>query len=91
MNNIYKEYEKARNKFYIKKKWIKSNPDLLKEEYTDKGLKIPCDGLVTSEEEAKDAVAFYKAFYKKLEYENKLNDTIKESFNRTINKYTNWC
>lgn len=87
MDNIYKRYKEARNAFYIKKTWMKSDPDFLKERYTRNCLGIPCDGLVKTKEDAEKAVAFYTAFYNKLEYENKLNDGIKEAFNRTIKKY----
>ncbi len=90
MNDVYKRYEKARNVFYIRKTWIKLNPDLVKKEYTDEGLDIPCDGWVRTKEDAKKAVAYYKAFYNKLEYENKLTVDIIEAFVRTIKKYTNY-
>ena len=33
--NVYKRYETARNLFYIKKKWLKNDPEALKEEYGD--------------------------------------------------------
>ena len=90
MNNIYKKYEEARDRYFIKKKWIKSNPDLMKQEYTDKGLSIPCDGLVKAKEDAKNAVLFFTAFFQKLKYENKLTNEIEESFKKTIEKYSNY-
>ncbi len=90
MNDIYEKYKEARNNFYIEKKWVAKNLDLLKTEYTDEGLDIPCEGFVRNKEDAEKAVIFYTAFYNKLEYENKLNDKIKETFARTIKKYTDY-
>ena len=37
MNDIYEKYKEARNNFYIEKKWVAKNLDLLKTEYTDEG------------------------------------------------------
>ena len=90
MNDVYKRYEEARNAFYIRKTWIKLNHDLVKKEYTDEGLDIPCDGWIRTKEDAKKAVVYYKAFFNKLKYEDKLNKKIEEAFNRTIKKYTNY-
>ncbi len=87
MNDIYVQYEKARNEFYIEKTWVKINTDLMKEEYADKGLAVPCDGLVKTKDDAQKAVVYYTAFYNKLEYENKINIDIMTVFNNTINKY----
>jgi hypothetical protein len=90
MENIYKKYEEARDKYYIKKIWIKGNEKLLFEEYDHNLFKRPCDGWVKNKDDAKDAVLYFIAFYQKLEYENKLTNKMKNAFNRTIDKYKNY-
>lgn len=90
MNNIYKEYQEAYEQFFIAKKWLKCSPDrkqLLADEYTNKGLVIPCDGNVQTPEDAAKAVGYYKAFFSKLVHENATNTEIDDCFKRTIKKY----
>jgi hypothetical protein len=84
------EYEQAYREFFIAKKWMKGNKELLKAEYEDNELDIPCDGYVQTKEHAAKAVRYYKAFRDKLIKENDLSEQAKIAFKRTINKYENW-
>lgn len=81
------EYEQAYREFFVAKKWIKGNKELLKAEYADNGLDIPCDGYVQTKRDARKALRYYNAFHMKLLREGSTNEKIDACFKKTKDKY----
>ena len=84
---ILQEDREAYAEFFIVKKWIKTDKELLKKEYEDKGLDTPCDGLVKTKDDAIKATRYYKAFYNKLVLEGPISEDVDKGFKRILDKY----